>query len=105
MHHLPDLWKFIALKRIYELLNEGGKFCLRDVVFPTLDDYFSFFDGIIEKIKSTAGEKIVEEVRIHIKEEYSTLDWIMENLLEKAGFNIETANYFNEFLAVYICTK
>ena len=105
LHHLPDFWKFIALKRIYELLNKGGKFYLRDVVFPTIDDYFSFFDGIIKKIKTSAGEKIAEEIRIHIKEEFSTLDWVMENLLEKAGFNIEKVDYFNDFLAVYICTK
>jgi len=105
LHHLPDFWKFIALKRIYELLNKGGKFYLRDVVFPAIDDYFTFFDEIIEKIKSTAGEKVAEEVRAHIKQEYSTLDWIMEDLLKKAGFNIEKADYFNGFIAAYVCTK
>ncbi len=105
LHHLPDFWKFIALRRIYELLNKGGKFYLRDVVFPTIDDYLSFFNDLIEKIKSSAGEKVAEEVKIHIKEEYSTLDWIMEKLLIKAGFKIEKADYFNGFLARYVCTK
>ena len=105
LHHLPDLWKYIALKRIYDLLDKEGKLYLQDIVFPSINDYFSFFDNIIEKIKTISGEKIAEEVRIHIKEEYSTFDWVMENLLKKAGFNIVKADYFNDFLAVYICTK
>jgi len=33
LHHLPDFWKMIALKRIYQLLKNGGTFYLGDVVF------------------------------------------------------------------------
>ncbi len=33
LHHLPDFWKMIALKRIYKLLKNGGTFYLGDVVF------------------------------------------------------------------------
>src|SRR5512137_1403207 len=33
LHHLPDFWKQIALLRIADLLKDGGKFCLRDVVY------------------------------------------------------------------------
>jgi len=33
LHHLPDFWKMIALKRIYKLLKNGGIFYLGDVVF------------------------------------------------------------------------
>lgn len=106
LHHLPDFWKLVALKRISQMLKDGGKLYLRDVVFPSnVEDYDVFFNNIINKLKIDAGSKIAEETSLHIKEEYSTFDWIMENLLTKAGFTIDKVNYFNGFLATYVCTK
>lgn len=106
LHHLPDFWKMAALKRIHEMLKDGGRLYLRDVVFPSgVEDYARFFNKIINRLKTDVGAKIAEETIIHIKEEYSTFDWIMENLLTKAGFTIDEANYDNEFLATYVCTK
>jgi len=44
LHHLPDFWKMIALKRIFAMLKEGGKFYLRDVVYSfPVDNYMDFF--------------------------------------------------------------
>jgi putative AdoMet-dependent methyltransferase len=40
-----------------------------------------------------------------IREEFSTLDWIMEGLLIKAGFHIEKLEYPVKFLAIYVCCK
>jgi putative AdoMet-dependent methyltransferase len=106
LHHLPDFWKMVALKRISEMLKDGGKLYLRDVVFPSgVVDYGNFFNQIIDKLKIDVGDKNAEETKIHIKEEFSTLDWIMEELLKKAGFTIDEVNYFNGFLATYVCTK
>jgi hypothetical protein len=31
--------------------------------------------------------------------------WIMKGLLEKAGFRMQTAEYPDEFLAAYLCTR
>ena len=106
LHHLPDFWKTIALQRVSEMLKDGGKLYLRDVVFPSsVANYDSFFNDIINNLKTDVGGKIAEETKIHIKEEFSTLDWIMEGLLKKAGFTIDEVNYFNGFLATYVCTK
>lgn len=105
LHHLPDYWKMIALKRIYGMLKEGGKFYLRDVVFPSLvRSYDIYFDKIITDLKISAGDEIAEETEIHIREEFSTLDWIMEGLLKSAGFCIESVEY-DGFMAGYICKK
>ena len=41
----------------------------------------------------------------HVREEYSTWGWIMEGLLERAGFQIDEADYQNDFLAAYVCTR
>jgi len=105
LHHLPDYWKMIALKRIYGMLKEGGKFYLRDVVFPSLvQDYDSYFNKIITDLKISAGDEIAEETEIHIREEFSTLDWIMEGLLKSAGFCIESVEC-DGFMAGYFCKK
>lgn len=105
LHHLPDYWKMIALKRIYGMLKEGGKFYLRDVVFPSLvQDYDSYFNKIITDLKISAGDEIAEETEIHIREEFSTLDWIMEGLLKSAGFCIESVEC-DGFMAGYLCKK
>jgi len=45
------------------------------------------------------------ESETHVRDEYSTCDWIMEGLLERAGFRIQTADHPDEFLATYLCTK
>jgi putative AdoMet-dependent methyltransferase len=105
LHHLPDYWKMIALRRTYGMLKEGGKFYLRDVVFPSLiRDYDSYFNKIITDLQKSAGDKLAEETEIHIRDEFSTLDWIMEGLLKNAGFCIEAVK-FDGFMAGYLCKK
>ena len=106
LHHLTDYWKLIGLRRIYKMLKDGGKFYLRDVVFPSqIKDYEGYFNNIISGLRKVAGEKIAEETEIHIGVEFSTLDWIMEGLLRSVGFNIEQANYYDGFMANYVCVK
>jgi putative AdoMet-dependent methyltransferase len=105
LHHLPDYWKMMALRRIYGMLKEGGIFYLRDVVFPSLiQDYDSYFNNIITDLKKSAGDEIAEETEIHIREEFSTLDWIMEGLLKNAGFCIEAVKG-DGFIVSYLCKK
>ncbi len=106
LHHLNDFWKMIALRRIYKMLKKGGRFYLRDVVFPTyVQDYDDYFGNIINETRKTAGEKIGSDIETHIKDEFSTLDWIMEGLLKSVGFKIEEMGYFDGFIATYACKK
>ena len=106
LHHLPDFWKMIALKRIYQLLKNGGTFYLSDVVFSfPIEDYNYKIDNWIDTIKEKVGINFAEEAEMHIKEEYSTFDWIMEGLLKRAGFHIDKAEYSEDFMAVYVCIK
>jgi hypothetical protein len=46
-----------------------------------------------------------QESEIHLRKEYSTCDWIMEGLLERAGFMIKKDDYTDGFLAMYLCTR
>ena len=48
LHHLPDFWKLMALKRIFSMLREGGTFYLMDTVYSFKpDDHESFFNNWI----------------------------------------------------------
>ena len=106
LHHLPDFWKLAGLKRLAQMCKTGGKLYLFDVVFSF--DMNDCESRLVQWVKSTAeriGMMFAEEVKIHVREEYSTFDWIMEGLLERAGFAIESANYGNDLMAAYLCTR
>jgi len=70
-----------------------------------MNDYESRLNQWVKATGEKVGPAFVWEVKTHIREEYSTFDWIMEDLLERAGFAIETADYANEFMAAYVCTR
>ncbi|MDH3392842.1 MAG: class I SAM-dependent methyltransferase, partial [Desulfobulbaceae bacterium] len=106
LHHLPDFWKSIALKNIHNLLKKGGKLFIKDVVYPSaIDDYTPFFEAIIKGIESSAGAEYTKEIIAHVKKEYSTLDWILEELLTKSGFSILNTSIDNGFIYTYLCEK
>jgi len=106
LHHLPDFWKLTALRRLAQMLKTGGRLYLFDVVFSfNVDDCESRLNKWIKSTAERIGQAFAEEVRTHIREEYSTFGWIMEGMLEQAGFIIETANYKNDIMAAYLCTR
>jgi ubiquinone/menaquinone biosynthesis C-methylase UbiE len=106
LHHLPDFWKQIALLRMAGLLAEGGKLCLRDVVY-SFDprSHEEFLDEFISKAAEKAGPQFARSICEHVRNEYSTMDWIMRGLIERAGFKIEKATHSQGFFALYLCTK
>ncbi|MHC4439000.1 MAG: hypothetical protein ACYS3S_16700 [Planctomycetota bacterium] len=88
------------------MLKTGGRLYLFDVVFSfNIDDYESRLNQWIKSTAERIGSAFAEEVEIHIREEYSTFDWIMEGLLKQAGFAIETVNYKYDLMAAYLCTR
>lgn len=106
LHHLPDFWKQVALMRATKMLKDGGKLCLQDVVYSfDLKEYKDFFEGYISKVQTTVGEEFAGRLAAHIKNEYSTLDWIMEELLHRAGLQIEKMQKKEGFLCLYLCRR
>jgi len=95
LHHLPDFWKAVALSRIRTMLRPGGLLRLSDVVWN--------FDpgqaaGRIEAWCATAGAQVEgewsrEELEEHVRDEHSTFTWLLEPMIERAGFDIEVATY------------
>jgi putative AdoMet-dependent methyltransferase len=106
LHHLPDFWKMIALKRIHDMLKEGGRFYLHDVIFSfPLERYTESINSYISAMKGGAGRETADNICLHIKDEYSTFDWILEEMLRRAGFSIDDVDRLDEFIGSYICTR
>jgi putative AdoMet-dependent methyltransferase len=106
LHHLPDFWKFIALRRVYAALKPGGRFLLQDAVLPGgVADYQSYLTEVIAKIEAVAGDKVARDAEQSFREEYVTLDWIMGGLLAKAGFKLTREEYGAPFIGTYLCIK
>lgn len=106
LHHLPDFWKQVALRRIAGLLPEGGRFFLRDVVFSLpLERYEKSIDFAVKDIADKGGESFRVSFARHVRAEFSTFDWIMEEMLYRAGFDIADARYGDHFIAAYKCVK
>jgi SAM-dependent methyltransferase len=109
LHHLPDVWKAVALRRMAGLLVDGGTLRLRDVVFSfDLDDAEA---GIRRWIDATASDDAATgwtraELETHVREEHSTFTWLLEPMLARAGFTIAaSASAPIGAYAEYTCEK
>jgi putative AdoMet-dependent methyltransferase len=106
LHHLPDFWKLIGLRRMAQMLKTDGKLYLFDVVFSfDIESYESCIEEFIRSMTNRLGLQSRDAIKTHLRQEYSTCDWAMEGLLERAGFQIESGDYKDGFFAAYLCTK
>jgi ubiquinone/menaquinone biosynthesis C-methylase UbiE len=104
-HHLPDYWKQAALFNINRMLKMDGVFMLTDLVFRYDPDYEQTIDAMIHDLSKNFDEAFIQETRVHIRDEYSTFDWILRGLIERAGFSLEHVNAEDMLASEYICRK
>lgn len=111
LHHLPDLWKAVALARIRRMLRPGGLFRLSDVVFgfdpAEAADRIEDWCATVPATADPAGGGEVTWVRAdleeHVRDEHSTYTWLLEPMLRRAGFTIVRADYSpDRILAHYL---
>jgi putative AdoMet-dependent methyltransferase len=106
LHHLPDFWKLVGLHRLAATLRPNGRLYLFDVVYSfDVARYESSIRQFIQTMSVHIGPEGQAEAQAHVRDEYSTCGWIMEGLLERAGFRIDDADYRDDYLAAYLCTK
>jgi putative AdoMet-dependent methyltransferase len=107
LHHLPDFWKLVGLRRVADMLKPGGKLCLFDVVYSfNAREYKTAFDQWVSSTETKLGKEFADETVIHIRDEYSTCDWILEGMLERSGFIIKEKKTINTMPGTtYICMK
>ena len=96
LHHLPDRWKAVALRRMAGLLVPGGTLRLRDLVYSFSADEAEA--GIRRWIDATAAGDATagwtrEELETHVREEHSTFTWLLEPMLARAGFEVVDSAY------------
>ena len=86
LHHLNDVWKAEAVKKIFDSLKPGGVFVLMDVIFDCeggeLDEYLT------RTIDPNMNESMKIALYGHIRLEDSTFRWIMEEIAARAGFEL-----------------
>lgn len=108
LHHLPDFWKALALSRIAEMLRPGGVLLLRDLVF-SFDPHEAteFIQRWLESAPADPGAGWTSgELAEHVRTEHSTFSWLLEPMLERAGFAIEDRSLSkNRIYAVYTCIR
>ncbi|MBN1120770.1 MAG: methyltransferase domain-containing protein [Anaerolineae bacterium] len=106
LHHLPDFWKLVGLRRVAQMLKPGGRLYLMDVIFSFKpEELHEQVEGWIDGFVKTVGEEFREEVVTHVRDEFSTFDWVMEGFLERAGFRIDSITASDTFTSTYLCTK
>lgn len=109
LHHLPDFWKAVALSRMAGMLRHGGALRLWDVVY-----HFEPHESgarLEAWMAQTTAAGVDDgwtraELAEHIRDEDSTFTWLLEPMLERAGFRITEARYSDSgVFARYLCTK
>ena len=107
LHHLSDFWKAAALLRIHAWLKPGGILFLRDVVFSFAQtDYRRGVEDWIARVASPPGQGFTaEDFATHVREEHSTYRWILEGLIERAGFRLMSVEAADEAYADFRCLR
>jgi hypothetical protein len=86
-------------------LKPNGKLFLRDVIYPSgVPDYDAYFAGLIAGVRREGGDELANQTIAHIREEYSTFAWIIEEMLRQAGF-VVTNKLADRFTTSYTCVK
>ncbi len=109
LHHLSDFWQALALVRIAGMLRPGGVLRLSDVVY-------SFEPAHAERrIEAWIAETMASdleggwtraELAEHVRDEHSTFTWLLEPMINRAGFDIIDVDYSPSGMdARYLCQK
>lgn len=105
LHHLPDYWKQAALVNINKMLKPDGVLYISDVIYKFVPDYEEYLSNTIEEVAKKFSAEFVAETKTHIKDEYSTFDWVLEGFIERAGFKIEQSDTEDSLESEYFCRK
>jgi ubiquinone/menaquinone biosynthesis C-methylase UbiE len=107
LHQLPDTFKAVALTRIARMLRRGGVLQLRDLVYDTTPDRFEelldawFGAAIDDPARGYTSADLAE----HVRTEFSTFTWLLEAMLEAAGFEVVDRDIRRGVYATYTCLR
>ena len=106
LHQLPDFWKQVALIRIRQFMVPGGVLHLSDAVWTFApDEWQSAIPEWIDRMGDEQGAGFSRaDFEMHVREEFSSFDWIIEGMLSRAGFSIESIVKPMPWYAAYTCS-
>ncbi|MFD4250545.1 class I SAM-dependent methyltransferase [Amycolatopsis thermoflava] len=107
LHQLPDFWKAIALHRIAGMLRPGGLLRLRDLIYDfqpgetetVLRDWFD--QAVTDPEVGYTRDDLAE----HVRTEHSTFRWLLEPMLDAAGFEVLDVQFTGRVFGAYTCQK
>ncbi|OEV04159.1 class I SAM-dependent methyltransferase [Streptomyces oceani] len=107
LHQLPDLWKVVALDRIAGMLRPGGVLRLHDLVFDCAP---SDVDTVVNRwLDGAAHDRTRGYTRAdyaaHLRTEFSTFRWLLEPMLDAAGFEITHTAFHASAFGSYTCVR
>jgi SAM-dependent methyltransferase len=108
LHHLPDFWKGIALRRVAEMLRPGGVLRLHDLVYAFEP---AEAEPVVEAWVAGGAARPEDgwtrpELETHVREEQSTYDWLLRPMLRHAGFEVREASVRpSRTYAAYTCVR
>lgn len=107
LHHLPDFWKAVALRRLATFVRPGGTLLLRDLVysFDPADADIRLSEWLEGAATRPEEGWTRRELEAHVRDEHSTFSWLLEPMLERAGFDIGERTYVRGFYGRYVCTR
>ena len=93
-HHLPDFWNALALVRLAGFMRPGAVLRLWDVVYSFQP---AEAEERIESRCATGGSDMETDwsraaLEEHVRDEHSTFTWLLEPIIERAGFRIDDAD-------------
>ena len=107
LHHLPDFWKTIALQRIAAVLRPDGILRLHDLVFDFLPPEAG--DRIEAWLAGATADAAIgwtaDELAEHIRTEFSTYSWLLDEMLDRAGFDVDERTFRRSVYGLYTCVK
>lgn len=107
LHHLPDFWKSMALQRMRAALRTGGVLRLADIVYSfepaDAEERIEAWCATLPAVAQNEGDWVRADIEEHVRDEHSTYTWLLEPMIERAGFDIEVAEHSDDgFFAEYI---
>lgn len=107
LHHLPDFWKSLALRRMREMLRDGGVLRLADIVFSfdvaEAEERIESWCASLPDVAQNNGDWVRADIEDHVRDEHSTYTWLLEPMIERAGFRIDQVDHSDDgFYASYI---
>jgi ubiquinone/menaquinone biosynthesis C-methylase UbiE len=107
LHQLPDAFKALALHRIARMLRPGGLLRLRDLVYDTTPDRFGehLEDWFASAPEDPALGYTADDLAAHVRTEHSTFTWLLEPMLDRAGFDIVDRSIRRGAYAAYTCIR